>query len=250
MGWGDEIMVTGLARQLQEVNPLPVRVLDRRGKTRWHAIWEGNPRIAAPGFRGEVQPITNGPERRPYIKEETLHRWVWREWTCPVGEIYLTAEERAFGNSFPGRVILEPILKPEANPNKRWNWSNWDTLARLLRQRGYAVAQMAPPKTPLLTGVEWIRTSSFRQAAAVLARSRMAILPEGGLHHAAAALRVPAVVLFGGYISPRQTGYSHQINLYHGGEPCGMKVRCHHCVKAMNAIRPEHVLDHVLAIDA
>ena len=45
MGLGDEIIVTGIAqRRGQEANPLPVRVLDKRGKTRWHEIWEGNPR--------------------------------------------------------------------------------------------------------------------------------------------------------------------------------------------------------------
>jgi hypothetical protein len=34
MGWGDEIMITGIARRLQERDPLPVRVLDRNGRPR------------------------------------------------------------------------------------------------------------------------------------------------------------------------------------------------------------------------
>ena len=249
MGWGDEIMVTGVARRLQESNPLRVRVLDKRGRARWHEIWEGNPRIAPPDRPGPVQTVTNGPGRRPYIERETEGRWIWRAWDCPVGEIYLTAREQALGARYPGRVILEPNLKPKASPNKDWGWARWDALARQLLRRGYPVAQLGSPATRVLPGVELIRTAGFREAAAVLASSRLAVLPEGGLHHAAAALGVPAVVIFGGYISPRQTGYARQVNLYAGGEPCGMRTRCRHCAEAMNAILPEHILEHVTALD-
>ena len=47
----------------------------------------------------------------------------------------------------------------------------------------------------------------------MLSGARAAVLHEGGLHHAAAALGMPAVVLFGGMISPRNTGYDVHVNL-------------------------------------
>lgn len=248
MGWGDEIMVTGVARRLQEKNPLRVRVLDKRGKARWHEIWQGNPRIAPPDFAGPVQKVTNGPGRRPYIERETKERWIWREWDCPVGEIYLTPKERAFGARYPDRLILEPTLKPRASLNKDWGWARWNTLVQQLLRRGYPVAQLGSSATPALPNVELIRTAGFREAAAVLAASRLAILPEGGLHHAAAALGVPAIVIFGGFISPEQTGYADHVNLYAGGKPCGMRIPCQHCVEAMNAILPERILEQVTAL--
>ncbi len=247
MGWGDEIMVTGVARRAQETNPLPVKVLDKKGQTRWHEIWTGNPRIASPAFAGPVQTITNGPGRRPYIERETKERWIWREWDCPTGEIYLTPQERAFGTRYSGRVIIEPNLKPKASPNKDWGKPRWASLARQLMDFGYAVAQLGEPSTPMLAGVERIQTAGFREAAAVLASAKLAILPEGGLHHAAAALGVPAIVIFGGYISPRQTGYASHMNLFTGGIPCGMRIRCQHCADAMNAILPEQIVEHAVA---
>ncbi|MEI9893164.1 MAG: glycosyltransferase family 9 protein [Chthoniobacter sp.] len=248
MGWGDEIIVTGVARRLQEIQPLPVRVLDKHGKPRRHEIWAGNPRIAPPEFTGLVQTVVNGPGRRPYIERETADRWIWREWECPVGEIHLTAGEREFGARFPGRVILEPNIKPEASPNKDWGRARWNTLAAELRRRGVPVAQLGSPAAPRLDNVEWIRTGGFREAAAVLASSALAVLPEGGLHHAAAALGIRAVVVFGGFISPRQTGYSRHVNLFTGGQPCGMRIPCRHCAQAMSAIRPEDISRHVAAL--
>ena len=52
MGWGDEIIVTGVARRLQEDarSWLRVRVLDRKGRPRWHPLWDQNPRFARAGW--------------------------------------------------------------------------------------------------------------------------------------------------------------------------------------------------------
>ncbi len=248
MGLGDEIMVTGIARRMQEKQPLPVRVLDKRGRPRWHCIWDGNRRLATPGFEGRVQTLINGPQRRPYVVRETEQRWVWRDWVCPVGEIHLSERERDFGAGLAGRVILEPSLKPKASPNKDWGWARWVQLARELLTRGHAVAQMGPAGTPRLPGVELIHTASFREACAVLAASRLAILPEGGLHHAAAALGTAAIVIFGGYISPQQTGYSHQVSLFTGGTPCGRRSSCPHCVEAMSRISVAEVIEHATTL--
>jgi ADP-heptose:LPS heptosyltransferase len=88
---------------------------------------------------------------------------------------------------------------------------------------------------------EIIKTKSFRQACAVLERARLAILPEGGLHHAAAAFGTAAIVIFGGYISPAQTGYAHHVNLFSGGTPCGRRKRCPHCAEAMGRISAKKV---------
>lgn len=245
MGWGDEIMVTGLARRLQERDPRPVRVLDKRGRRRWNPIWIGNPRLAPLDHRGPMQTLTNGPGRRPYIERETPQRWIWRDWICPVGEIVLDEREIAFGAAHADRVLVEPGLKPGASPNKDWGRARWAELARRLACEGHRVAQFALPSTSALPGVEPIACANFRQACAVLSAARLAVLPEGGLHHAAAALAVPSVVLFGGYISPRQTGYLHQVNLFTGGMPCGMRTRCRHCEDAMNRITVEEIVAHL-----
>jgi ADP-heptose:LPS heptosyltransferase len=242
MGWGDEIIVTGMARRMQLRDPRPVRVRDRKGRARWSEIWAGNPRLAAPGDQRPAQELLSGPGLRPYVARETPGRWEWRAFVCPVGEIHLTAAERRLAAPHAGRVLLEPNLKPGASPNKDWGWARWQALATALAGEGVRVAQFARPGARLLAGAEPIVVPSFRAACAVLARARLAVLPEGGLHHAAAALGTPSIVLFGGFISPDQTGYPHQANLFTGGVPCGMRTRCRHCAAAMGRIAVETVM--------
>jgi len=67
---------------------------------------------------------------------------------------------------------------------------------------------------------------------------------EGGLHHAAAALGRPAVVIFGHFIDPEVTGYHGHKNLRGGAVGmCGSWSSCPECVRAMEAITPEVVVD-------
>ena len=89
-------------------------------------------------------------------------------------------------------------------------------------------------------------TPTFQDACTALSGAAAAVLPEGGLHHAAAALGVPAVVIFGGVCSPANTGYGPHVNLYEPhGSPCGQRVACAHCRRALAAIGPETVADHL-----
>lgn len=248
MGWGDEIIAAGQARALRAANPLPVKVVDRDGAARWNELWNRSPDIVHPSYAGDVQYLKNGPGLRPYIADKRPERWIWRAFTPTPARLVLTGEEKALGAQYANRIVLEPNIKPKASPNKDWGWVRWNRLAFLLQQAGYRVTQLGSPQVPLLEGAELVVTRSFREACGVLAAARAAVLPEGGLHHAAAAFGVPAVVIFGGFISPAQTGYAGQVNLFTGGEPCGMRVKCGHCATAMAAIKPETVFDRVMEI--
>src|SRR5262249_52788187 len=86
-------------------------------------------------------------------------------------------------------------------------------------------------------------TATFRDALCILSLARLYVGPEGGLHHAAAALGVPAVVIFGGFSSPRATGYPWHSNIAAPGKPCGSIAYCAHCREAMASITVERVLE-------
>lgn len=255
MGIGDETVVTGQCRHLQERDHRKIRIVYE--KPRWHDIWNGNPRIAQPGENGDFQEFRprNG-YKRPYIAGKNEKRWTWQRWgpewggSAPVGEIYLTEEEREFGSRFPARVYIEPHLKHGASPNKAWSWARWQELARLLLEAGLPVAQLGPPGLPGMPGVEQIRTASARQAAALLETARGAVLPEGGLHHIAAAVGAPAtVVIFGCYIGPDVTGYATQKNMFTGeGLGCGWRIPSKCCQTAMANIEPERVTADLLRL--
>jgi ADP-heptose:LPS heptosyltransferase len=186
---------------------------------------------------------------RPYCASKSETKWTWREYKPIPGEIYFTEQERYLANQcHEADVILEPSVKRSASPNKDWGFDNWQTLAHMLNERRLRVAQVGPQGTSILNAARLIVTPTFRVAAAYLSRVKAAVLPEGGLHHAAAAVGIRAVVIFGGYISDRQTGYDLHTNLFTGGEPCGMRTRCQHCADAMAKIKPEEVAKAVLKI--
>ena len=117
-----------------------------------------------------------------------------------------------------------------------------------MRKHGLRPVQLVPNGVQTVEGIDVIRTSDFRMACAVMAHARAAVLPEGGLHHAAAAVGTSAVVIYGGYISPEQTGYTLHHNLFTGGVPCGMRQPCSHCIEAMSKITPELVMRNLMEI--
>jgi ADP-heptose:LPS heptosyltransferase len=249
MGYGDELMVSGRARVMQQTDPRKVLVTYQGAPkwSRWASVWENNPRIAKAGERGDFQElqardrVTN---MRPYHLAKTPERWTYNPaFRADVGEIYFTEEEKAFGRPHVGAVILEPHIKPGASPNKDWGWARWNELALLVQQAGLRVMQVGAAGTPVLNGAELIVTPSFRLACAVLFQARAAILPEGGLHHAAAALGVPAVVIFGGFTPVELTGYALHRNLgVSVGEACGRRTPCAHCAVEMGKIAPARVM--------
>ena len=119
-----------------------------------------------------------------------------------------------------------------------------------LVDRGGDFVQIGPPGTRVLRGVHYVQTPSFRHGAAVLAVSRAFVGTEGGLHHAAAALGVPAVVLFSEFISPDITGYATHRNIRHAGATCGARIPCSSCRASMEAITVDEVEKHLKEITA
>lgn len=250
LGIGDEIMVAGEARRALLDHGRRVEILDRNGKRRWSPIWDGMDYIAKPGESGDFRKITNGPGARPYIVAKTDRQWTWNTAHRAVPAVLeLSADERAFAEPYRGRIIFEPHIKHRASPNKEWGWVRWNKLAWHMQEKGRRITQVGPAGTSLLDGADFIETPTFRHAAAVLSVARAAVLTEGGLHHAAAAVGCRAVVIFGGYIATEITGYSTHINLgATGDDACGMRVKCDHCRDWMSSISPDRVMRELLRI--
>lgn len=246
MGLGDDMMVTGHVREMQKKDPRKVRVV--YGKRLWSEVFDHNPRIAHSVDKDaqEYHARVNG--LRPYCVGKSEQRWAWTEYKPPVGELYFQADELAFAGQFSPDVVIEPNLKGMASPNKDWGGDRWQKLVGLMRAKGLRPVQLGKPGSRKLDGADLIETRNFRHACAVLARARAAVLTEGGLHHGAAAVGVRSVVIYGGYISPKQTGYDLHANIFTGVQPCGMRVPCMHCDEAMRQIKPEMVLERLMEI--
>ncbi len=208
-----------------------------------------NPNIARPGSEG-----LSGLKWMPYYKAHRLyvrpsadrtHFEFDLSWRAPVGELFFSDDEIRFAANLPDScVIIEPnppIGKRWAS-NKDWGYARYQRVADLLSAQGYRVAQLQNERSyRLLERVTLIKTASFRQAAAALKKAPLYIGPEGGLHHAAAAVNTKAVVIFGGFISPVTTGYDMHSNLYVGGKPCGKFLPCNHCRQALDSFSVDQV---------
>lgn len=245
MGIGDEIMAAGVARVHHAATGQRVRILRRSGKPRWFDIWNYLPWMAQPEERGEFHEIyaKDAQDLRPYIERKTDRQWIWRAYRPEVSGFVFTASEIEFARAALDAVIIEPHIKPGASPNKAWPWQRWQQLVAAAPELPWM--QLGPQGTRRLDGVRHLATRDFRLAAAALAEARAAVLTEGALHHAAAAVHTPAVVIRGGFIGPLVTGYPGQVDFFEGGAwplGCGMRVSCAHCQAAMMGITVTAVL--------
>ena len=253
MGMGDELMATGLAKLLHRESGKKVMIVDARGRLRKHDIFVNNPKIVQPGqsVKDYILLRNHSGSGRPYFSNQNDRKFIFKEFKPEPGELFFTNDELQFSHKHAVDVIIEPNIKNAVSvDNKDWGISRWLELAELLRTNGIKFTQLAPqyPPARLLPGAEFIATQTFRQAAAVMAKAKIVICTEGGLHHAAAALGIPAVVIYGGFISPNQTGYDLHVNLFTGGTPCGHKFSCDHCKEAMAKISPQEVFAHVIKL--
>lgn len=249
MGVGDNLLASGMARGAAGRG---VRIAFGDGnKIIWdhlsETIFRGNPNIAPLGSEGaaDLEWIAHYRGNRLYNRQGP-GRWIWNEDFRPIpGEVFLSAEERKFaracGQDF---IVIEPNVPDwkSCAPNKEWPIDRYNKLARYLTKDGHDVRQFVyPNRRHQIIYLRQVKTPTFRHAMAVLARAKLYIGPEGGLHHAAAALGIPAVVLFGGFIPPQVTGYDGHINLTGGAVACGSLRKCEHCRAAMAAISVDDV---------
>lgn len=232
MGLGDEILALGQARTAGR----KVAILDKAGRRRWHPLWERANYIARPAEPGEFSGIVNGPGCRPYIdyKRSTKDRWAFTGWRASPGELFGVVPDPRAG----GLVLVEPHIKATASPNKQWG--RWQELVRSYPDVPWA--QLGNGGTKWLDGVARLETRDFRGACSLIAGCATAVLPEGALHHVAAALGRRVVVLFGGYLRPANTGYESHHNLaVDDPEALGWRIRHPACRSAWSRIAPDTV---------
>lgn len=237
-------MATAQAKRLHAETGKKVVVVGFNSRVEWHPVFENNPKLLKAITKDCVR-VKNCSGMRPYIERKTPERWYWKRWRIEPGEIYLSEAEKAFAAPHAGHILIEPNTKVEGS-NKAWLIDRWQELV----DRGGDFVQIGPAGTRVLRGVRYVETPSFRHGAAVLAVSRAFVGTEGGLHHAAAALGVPAVVLFSEFISPDITGYAMHRNIRHAGATCGARIPCSSCRASMEAITVDEVEKHLKEITA
>lgn len=215
-------------------------------------VFRDNPNIARPGAErdADVEWVHYYKGHRLYNRQDG-GRWIWNlDFRPKPGEVFFDRNEIRNATRYGERfVIIEPdvpVWKTVA-PNKDWGHAKYQKVADKLRAAGHRVAQFRHQRSgPPLNGVDQFRSLGFRDALAVMSHASLYVGPEGGMHHGAAAVGIPAVVLFGGFIPPSVTGYETHTNLTGGAEACGSIKPCRHCADAMAAISVNEVIHAAL----
>ncbi len=252
VGYGDNLMASGMARGAAARGKRVA--LGDGNKILWdqHSqhVFLGNHNLAAPGEerRPDLEWVHHYKGHRLYNKQAS-GRWVWNyDFYATPGEIFLTQQEKENGRrAGRGFVVIEPNVPrwKIAACNKDWGVHRYQEVVSSLAPHKPRLVQFVYGKEPILAGVSQVKTTSFRDAYAVLANAWAYVGPEGGLHHAAAAVGIPAVVLFGGFVPPAVTGYDTHVNLTGGADACGRLEKCEHCRAAMAAISIDEVANAV-----
>lgn len=215
-------------------------------------VFRNNPHVASPGDEraNDLEWIAFHKGHRVYNTHDVANdRWIWNYGFRPIpGEVFLDKMEKFKGErAGQGFILIEPHVETwkSSAANKDWGFNNYQVLAAKLFEAGHRVVQFAHDATkPVLSSADVLTTTSFRDAMALMAHASLYIGPEGGSHHAAAAMGLKGVVIFGGFIPPQVTGYPEMhTNITGGVEACGSLRPCPHCRAAMRGISVEEVFE-------
>jgi ADP-heptose:LPS heptosyltransferase len=134
------------------------------------------------------------------------------------------------GESF---ITIEPHTKNEYTVNKTYPFEKWQSVVNDLSEK-IKIVQIGQKTDQILENcIDMTGKTSFREAALLMSKAMLHVGPEGGLMHAANAAGTKCVIVITGFIHPRMTCYSDNINLWIGKPhgPCGLKVHCEKCKK-------------------
>lgn len=270
MGYGDRLMAIGDAAAIHAEHGGKVAIGDGV-RAEWCTLCEGldfvakpeevtpdtrwvisansmRPYIDYPRMRAELDHLGHDGARFPQKKlVGLLGRYLFRsDYRAKPAPVVLNAVEREIAGAGAAApyIAIEPYIKARAPVNKQWPVERFHDVAAILAGHRRVVQVSAPGLPDLYPGIERANPASFRHAMAWIAGAQLYIGPEGGLHHAAAAVGTPAVVIFGGFTDPKVVGYDAHVNLTGDARyACGTKQRsCPHCVKALRAITVNDVV--------
>jgi hypothetical protein len=165
-------------------------------------------------------------------------------------EIFLTPEEKkccALPTGSKPWIAIHSTGVTEMTENKNWYPKRFMELSKRLRDT-FRVVQLGRKSDPLLEVDLDLRGKVHpREAAAVLASCSGLVCQVGYLMHAAAAVGTRAVVIYGGFEAPWESGYEQNINLFTKlpCSPCWLREPCPYDKECMKQISVDDVLNSV-----
>lgn len=243
MGWGDILMASGEAKKAHQETGRKIKIGDKRTLFHEAEIFANNPYMCNSIHEDGIW-IQNYVGHRPYILGVKNSKLIFNKDYKPIaGELFFSKKELEWADEHAPKgdfIIIEPNVKKDYKHTVNKAWHYWEDLVK----HDYPFYQMGYKLDNVITN--HVVTENFRKALLILSKAKLFIGTDGGLHHAAAALNVPAIVIWTGFSSPEVLGYDNHVNIWDGGEPCGTCGGvCPHCIKISRAITVERVLNAV-----
>ena len=205
-----------------------------------------------------------------YAAQETVDRMVWKEgghiidillanyglkaqdYEC---EMYFSPDEEETVNRLQESlnlvtdfIVIEPHSKSQWFGDLReWSFERWESVVQWLLDQNYPVVQISEGGQPVLEGAIDGTGLSFREAVLVIRRARLFLGQDGGLMHAANAVDVPSVIVWGGLTLPEFGGYGKHTVVCTRVDcaPCGLLGNCPYDKKCLTSIEPSDVISAV-----
>jgi len=212
-----------------------------------------------------------------YAERETKKKFVWKTGGHAIEvilrgfgiaskdvrpELFLNPQEMAHA----AEIILKAgvtgpyiAFEPDSNAEwfgqlRAWPHDHWKELVAQLRDKFPAIALVQiglRDSAAIPLAVDLRGKTTFREAVAILQKSRLFIGTESGLMHAARAVDAPALILWGGVTLPEFAGYpdKHRIICHRVDcAPCGHLGWCDNGNKCMRGIPVAEVMRAVSGI--
>jgi hypothetical protein len=263
MAFGDAIMATAVARGLHALGRLAAFGDPATKGLKWTGycdnVFKHNPNILHPGQNG------NDPKviwLKHYKKNLTYYhvwdghigKYYWNYgFKTVAGEFYFAKDEVLGLPDESPYVMVEPNVawqRGNVNTNKDWGDNKYEQVAKALMERGHTIVQCIHENSRRkISGARHVPTATFRDGMRIMAKARLFIGPEGGNHHAAAALKIPAIIVWGDWSPPQVMGYDGQIYFHGGGkEACGNTSPCPHCRATFDRITVDEVYQAAVGV--
>ena len=266
-GVGDDLLCTTVARELRK----------RDGGTVWVAakylelFEENTDAIAVPiadwrfGALGrllgaDVRPLwytqyepdnDRDPEPPMHFAAMMCQKAAVTGWVSIRPYLFLRRSENEQGMIAKDQIAIQSTTRAAATPlhNKEWLPERFQAVVNALSGQ-LKFVQLGSSGDPKLDNVIDLRgKTTLRQAAAVLARSRLFVGLAGGLMHLARAVDCSAVIIYGGRERPEISGYicNKNIKMTPPCSPCWQRNRCNHNKACMTEISSETAIEAVKA---
>lgn len=190
-----------------------------------------------------------------HVLDESLHK---------LGLKYLkqdTSYQISEDERYRAKELLSGFQKPliaintaSKEPSKNWPSQYWHNLTLELSSN-YDVVQLgAESEIDLQHTFRLAGKLSLRESIAVLGNCLLFVGPDSFLMHAAASIGIKSVIIFGGRVTPNNTGYDNNINLFERMEcgPCWIHEEdgevCKNNLECLSRIKVDTVIESISRI--